>query len=359
MPISPYNSAGHALRRKLRRNGPPVSTQMIDTAHTLLGLGLAPEIVDDEMQLDSNGVNSSGERVPMLSADVEFFLISQQDGAFVPATGLTKGGNKGNPVWLDKYTGILEDNAALEINMPPSKNGMDFSRVVGKAQLSLNNWTEARNLRLKMGNCQTVSLETMANNPALSEFGCSEDYVAYGLAPTFPRKPIRAKQLGDKRFAAGHLHFSYDTSDLPPYIFARWLDATIGLDSVFWDKQKERRQFYGLAGLFRPTEYPDGSTGVEYRTLSNLWFFDRYVTERLGETVFYLLKLLRKDMDTAKKEYAKIPWTDVQTAINEADTKEATSIQAYLSSNSSIIEECRDNSLGSSKGRSLHFAIEA
>ena len=47
-------------------------------------------------------------------------------------------------------------------------------------------------------------------------------------------------------------------------------DLYLGVPSVILDNDTERRKLYGKAGCLRPKPY-----GVEYRTLSNFWIWDK------------------------------------------------------------------------------------
>ena len=46
----------------------------------------------------------------------------------------------------------------------------------------------------------------------------------------------------------------------------RYIDAFVGLPSILYDTDTERRSLYGKAGCFRLQKY-----GFEYRTLSSYW----------------------------------------------------------------------------------------
>jgi hypothetical protein len=45
-----------------------------------------------------------------------------------------------------------------------------------------------------------------------------------------------------------------------------YIDAFVGIPSILYDTDAERRKLYGKAGCFRLCEY-----GFEYRTLSSYW----------------------------------------------------------------------------------------
>src|SRR5699024_2897559 len=70
------------------------------------------------------------------------------------------------------------------------------------------------------------------------------------------------------RTGAGHVHVGMDglRSVKVTMGLVRSLDGYLGLSSLLWDDDKERRELYGKAGAYRKKPY-----GVEYRTLSNAW----------------------------------------------------------------------------------------
>jgi len=80
----------------------------------------------------------------------------------------------------------------------------------------------------------------------------------------------------DYRTAAGHIHIGWlddvlqnpeDAAHMTTCArIVQQLDFYLGLPSLFYDMDTERRNLYGRAGSFRPKPY-----GVEYRVLSNQW----------------------------------------------------------------------------------------
>jgi hypothetical protein len=103
-------------------------------------------------------------------------------------------------------------------------------------------------------------------HPLSHIFGCEPDFNAWtnkeNLPPIVPKPGMRS--------AGGHIHVE---TALPKLEVIKAMDVTIGLASIFMDKGKDRRKFYGKPGAFRPKIY-----GVEYRVPSNFWIFkDAYV----------------------------------------------------------------------------------
>ena len=67
------------------------------------------------------------------------------------------------------------------------------------------------------------------------------------------------------------------------------LDVYLGLDSLTYDKDVERRELYGKAGAFRPKEY-----GVEYRVLSNAWLISPLLMGRVYDITVLTTDIYRQ-----------------------------------------------------------------
>jgi hypothetical protein len=129
----------------------------------------------------------------------------------------------------------------------------------------------------------------------------------------FDRPPFTASHFGNHRFCGGHMHVQYNKNNVPPHIFAQFMDLVAELPFLRWDRQKMRRMFYGQPGLYREKPY-----GIEYRTLSNFWltktFRDKWLNQ-LIENVFLLAHAANTDPEKLKNSYEKIDWSEVQQAI--------------------------------------------
>lgn len=64
----------------------------------------------------------------------------------------------------------------------------------------------------------------------------------------------------------------------------RYIDAFVGLPSIIYDTDVERRKLYGKAGCFRLQPY-----GFEYRTLSSFWIGTENRLKFIWRQVMYAL----------------------------------------------------------------------
>lgn len=267
-----------------------------------------------------------------LGADPEFFL-RDSEGEAVPAVGLV-GGKKGAPEDLGSGYGVQVDNVMLEFNVPPTRGALEFYDSIdtglrlsliaansgyGKGQRALSAHPRAE------VHFQTDQLAQFGES--VFEFGCSPDYDAYQEgAPALPVDPDALSEGPYAvRFAGGHIHFGSTENSLdavPAFVRAAFADLFLGLPSIGADSQPRRRSMYGQAGRHRPTTF-----GFEYRTLSNFWVADHYAREAVAARASNLADLLDNvTPDNLRKLYAKVPWAEVQGAINNEDEQLARSL---------------------------------
>lgn len=202
-----------------------------------------------------------------VGADPELFLRDKETGQFVTAHGVIPG-TKAEPFKVDKGA-VQVDGMAVEFNIDPATGPDQFASNIKTVKRQLSQMLP-KNLELV---CQPTVLFDQAyfdSCPDVAkELGCEPDFNAYtGLANV---KPATDKPM---RTAAGHVHIGWgkniDVND--PDHFAdcvevvKQLDFYVGVPSLMWDSDQERRSLYGRAGAFRVKHY-----GVEYRTPSCMW----------------------------------------------------------------------------------------
>lgn len=277
-----------------------------------------------------------------IGADPELFVM-RKDGTSLPIFGLV-GGTKEEPMPLfpgnDKLKGFAyqEDGAALEFNVPPTGRYDQFVGNIDAAMEALKTQLLAPK-GLRIVNARDISLtREHLQHPLAQSIGCLPDHYAYDeKLPNYRRTPFEAVELGNRRYAGGHIHVAYNKAAVPPNIFAQYMDVFVGLSTVNLDKQEGRRKFYGLPGLYREKPY-----GIEYRTLSNFWLFQgNDYMYRLSNAVLRLAGgTYQEDFveDTLQHLYPRIPWKDVHNAIANEDEKLVKMLHAWFGSDAGRLD---------------------
>lgn len=226
----------------------------------------------------------------MIGLDSEIFLIDA-GGQPVPVAGLL-GGTKDNPLVV---TGgfLQEDCTAAEIGIVPVDSAEDFSRHIDSVIAELQ--TRINVYRLGLSNVATMDFAPNRLRDKQSHtFGCDPDYNAWSDGKMNPI--IDAMDVGGLRVAGGHIHVSW-TEDTDHLTFIKLMDLHLGVPSVLLDTDRVRRKQYGRAGAFRRKSYPNGMEGVEYRSLSNFWLFDKGLREWVYNTSVKCLAMANEGFD--------------------------------------------------------------
>jgi hypothetical protein len=226
---------------------------------------------------------------------------------------------------------VQEDNVMVEFNIPPATSPARFARRVRDGLLHISNHvvrTTGLPLELDVGACARMFSFEQLNTRQAQQFGCSPDFNAHQQGQPWPTvKPESlATEDGAWRFAGGHVHLGLDRpAGMPDFVVAAFADLFLGLPSVSLDQQGQRRQLYGQAGRFRPTEW-----GIEYRTLSNFWIWDEMLSRDVGERAYALGTFMEGPVDRVQRLFAEVPWPDVRDAINNEDEGKAADLLTYL-----------------------------
>ncbi len=249
----------------------------------------------------------------LVGCDPEVFV--KQNGVFKSAYGLIKGDKK-NPQKVNRGA-VQVDGMALEFNIDPAASEDEFC---------INVQDVFNTMKLMVPEYEVVTVpvahfdkDYIINQPPEAlELGCDPDYNAWhGLVNVKPNadRPMRT--------ASGHVHIGWtnnaDPND-PAHISmaqaaVKQMDFYLGLPSLAYDEDTERREMYGKAGCCRYKPY-----GVEYRTLSNVWL----KSEALMRWVF---RNTTKGMEELVKGNALFnKYGDIQAIINNSDKKEAMKI---------------------------------
>ena len=234
-----------------------------------------------------------------IGADPELFV--SRGGSFVSAQGLVPG-TKEEP-FIVPNGAVQVDGMALEFNVNPAHTYEDFQ----------NNLDVVLSVLLEMvPGYEVLPLPAITLDPDYKKTlppeslirGCSPDLNAYTEEPN-----TGPDEACDIHAAGGHIHvgniFSDELSDAERYKMSlrltRLMDKHVGVYSVLWDSDSLRRQVYGKAGSLRLKPY-----GMEYRTLSNGWLFNKNITKFVYEGTARAVESLLKGEDVEDESYRQI-----------------------------------------------------
>lgn len=211
-----------------------------------------------------------------VGADPEMFL-QDRSGSFVSAYG-TIPGTKEDPHKVDGGA-VQVDGMAVEFNIDPALTKEEFIGRIRQVRDQLGAMLPDFNvIATPVARFSPEYMRTQCE--AALELGCDPDFNAY-------TKEANPRPDGDVPFrtAGGHVHVGWIQDmplDDPDHVEAcqmltRELDFYLGVASLFWDNDDQRRNMYGAPGAYRVKSY-----GVEYRSLSNAWLND----ERIQDFVY-------------------------------------------------------------------------
>ena len=237
----------------------------------------------------------------LIGCDPEIFLLNEQD-QFKSIIGLL-GADKWHPKKLtDKGHAVLEDNVAVEFNIPPCGSFEDFLREVRFTMAEVNKLLP--HLHFSEASAVSFPAEELSCDAAWV-FGCDPDFNAW-LMEENPKPCAEDKNL---RSAGGHVHVGSEIAIAKPVEVIRAMDLYLGVGSVNRDYGVLRRNLYGKAGAFRFKDY-----GVEYRVLSNFWIFNDDHVKWVYDGTQKALELVDSGKEIPE-EHAKL----IQDCINNSD----------------------------------------
>lgn len=222
-----------------------------------------------------------------LGCDPEIMLVNSR-GELKSAIGVIDG-SKDEPLKVNRGM-ILHDNVNAEFGTDASDTPAGLVDNIEVVLGELNKAIASHGL-LMSTRCAADWPAAELDNDDARRFGCDPDFNGW----TVQINEI-ASDAADKPFrtAGGHIHIGNEViaENFTAKLNAvRMLDATLGTLSILIDNTAEaasRRKLYGKAGCHRPKDY-----GVEYRTLSNFWIYDRYISEAIlniaQESIAYML----------------------------------------------------------------------
>ena len=201
----------------------------------------------------------------LIGADPELFVSDK--GKIISGFGLIKG-DKLDPFPV-KDGAVQVDGMALEFNINPAKDEQEFVHNINSVMDQLK--AMVPQFEIVAQPTAHFSEDYMKAQPKEAlDLGCDPDFNAWEGGQV-NEKPDQDLPM---RTGAGHLHIGWcegaDVGD-PVHLsdcieVTKQMDSYLGVASILFDRDKDRRKMYGQAGAFRPKSY-----GVEYRVLSNYW----------------------------------------------------------------------------------------
>ena len=249
----------------------------------------------------------------LVGCDPEVFV--KKNNQFVSAHGLIRGDKK-NPFPV-KDGAVQVDGMALEFNINPAHTENEFVFSVQSVFDQMCKMVPG--YEVVATPVAHFDEEYMKQQPKEAlELGCDPDYNAWTGMPN-------DRPDGDRpmRTASGHIHIGWtngcNTHDVNHIrrccLVSQQMDFYLGLPSLFYDNDKERRKMYGKAGASRFKPY-----GVEYRTLSNAWL----CTEDRMRWVYR--NAVKGIKDLMNGDFLSETYGDIQEIINTSNRKRALEI---------------------------------
>lgn len=245
-----------------------------------------------------------------IGSDPELFIVNQKTNKVVSAIDKIPG-HKEEPYreGLPEGFGLQTDNILAEFNIPPVIGEQDFIKNIEFMKSFINNRVQAINPNLGIL-CQ-ASAKVPAKelrHPQALEFGCDPDYCIYTQGPNVVTEAART----NLRSAGFHLHVGYDNHNIDTsLVMLAYVDAFVGIPSILYDTDTERRSLYGKAGCFRLQPY-----GFEYRTLSSYWIGTKSRLQFIYRQLIYALEAFERG-------YSLPDPAEVRNTINSNDIENA------------------------------------
>lgn len=210
---------------------------------------------------------------------------------------------------------IIEDGAATEINIQPSKDvNVIFDRISRAIKSTETFVRDYFDLQIKISPAVSFDIEKFWKGRGEAfkmcvMFGCDPDLDIYTGEYS---QEIAADDV-PHRFGGGHIHMQapVDNNDIFEdtfYYATRLMDILVGNSAVAITRktkssvidEKNRLLYYGRPGKIRLQNYEDGAKGIEYRTPSNFWIVDKEHTNFLLTLMNSVFNLIQHPADASK-----------------------------------------------------------
>lgn len=235
-----------------------------------------------------------------VGADIEAFVVDSASNYPLSAIGML-GGTKESPVDIGNGFAVQEDNVTCEWNVPPASSPDEFIDIIRRGKIVVEEYVRSRySEQVHLLYQDSMTFPTfLLDNPTARRFGCVPELDAYSRGAAFP-SPDAATT--NERFAGFHIHFGFGPGEfnLPGFAAAPLLEALIVHRSAYGRQLLSglssyaltRKQFYGRAGAYRDTRYPNGDIGIEFRVM--------------GSEVGSQLELLREVIGAVWDDFARL-----------------------------------------------------
>lgn len=243
-------------------------------------------------------------------SDPELFLVNSKTNKVVSAINKIPG-HKEEPYTegLPRGFGLQTDNILAEFNIPPVTSEREFIRCIEFMKDFIRN--KAKEIDPKYDILCQASTKVPASelkHPQAKEFGCDPDFCIYSKGPNV----VSAAARTNLRSAGFHLHVGYPDHNIDTSLsMLHYVDAYVGLPSILYDTDSERRKLYGKAGCFRLQPY-----GFEYRTLSSFWIANPSRLQFIWRQLMYALQAYERGYELPNGQ-------SVRDAINNNDLEKA------------------------------------
>ena len=252
-----------------------------------------------------------------IGTDPEMFL--KKEGIIISAIGKI-GGSKHDPLPISSDGHFIqEDNVAIEYNIPPCTTEEEFVYHNNFVKGYLDTLVTAMGCELDYSASVVLSDKELDCDEAKLA-GCEPDFDVWNqcvnIAPDL--------SYSNQRVAGGHLSVGWDDpTEEQQENMIKAMDATLGLKSLFLDKDNERKKLYGKAGCFRFRDY-----GIEYRTLSNFWIVSDELLSWAWNTTFEAIELVNSGLiEEIKSKFGE----KIVKAINENNKELASELLNEIS----------------------------
>jgi hypothetical protein len=226
-----------------------------------------------------------------IGADPEVFLL--KEGSMVTPTGLIEG-TKLEPFPVEKGA-IQQDGTAAEFNIDPTSTPEEFVDNLSVVMRQLEELSGCELDPEVVRHWGFAALNDMSDTEKV--MGCEPDFNAWS-------GKVNPKPSAETPFrtAGGHVHVGFISggandpgyrSYIEPLV--RILDEQIGVPSLLWDGNSERRELYGKAGAYRPKVF-----GLEYRVLSNAWIKNPAVCEFIFNQATKAVEMWKRGHEASK-----------------------------------------------------------